>query len=147
MTSKGHLLLFMGLFSMLTVPPKLISGEGYVDVTVVPAPDHYVRYTSGNVIYVEGLVDGRWVGRYMRALIAERRNDPKDDLVSALIQAEDEKGALSEPELSSAISTIYTAAGTTTERFISSGLYLLLSHGEQWRALVEDRTLVAPALE
>ena len=67
MTSKGHFLLFMGLFSMLTVPPKLISGEGYVDVTVAPAPDHYVRYTSGNVIYVEGLVDGRWVGRYWTA--------------------------------------------------------------------------------
>jgi hypothetical protein len=97
--------------------------------------------------WAEALEAGRWVGRYMRALIAERRAQPKDDLVSALIAAEDEHGALSEPELSSAISTIYTAAGTTTERFISSGLFLLLSHRDQWQALVADRALVASALD
>jgi cytochrome P450 len=97
--------------------------------------------------WADALEAGRWVGRYMRALIAERRREPKDDLISALIAAEDERGALSEPELSSAISTIYTAAGTTTERFISSGLYLLLSHPEQWHALVDDRSLLGPALE
>ena len=95
----------------------------------------------------EALEAGRWVGRYVRALVAERRAAPREDLVSALIAAEDDKGALTEPELASAISTIYTAAGTTTERFISSGLFLLLSHPEQWRALVADRALIAPALE
>jgi hypothetical protein len=83
----------------------------------------------------------------MRALIAERRAAPRDDLISALIEAEDDRGALSDPELSSAISTIYTAAGTTTERFISSGLFLLLSNPDQWRALVTDRSLIGVALE
>jgi cytochrome P450 len=97
--------------------------------------------------WAAALEAGRWVGRYMRSLIAERRLNPRDDLVSALIVAEDAHGALSEPELSSALSTIYTAAGTTTERFISSGLYLLLSHRDQWRRLVEDRGLIAPAIE
>jgi hypothetical protein len=97
--------------------------------------------------WAEALEAGRWVGRYVRDLIAARRAPPRDDLVSALIAAEDERGALSDAELSSAISTIYTAAGTTTERMISSGLYLLLSHPEQWRSLVADRALVAPALE
>ena len=90
---------------------------------------------------------GRWVGRYIRDLIGQRRAEPRDDLISALIAAEDAKGALSEPELASALSTIYTAAGTTTERFISSGLYLLLSHPDQWRAMVADRSLVGPAIE
>jgi len=97
--------------------------------------------------WTAALEAGRWVGRYVRDLIGERRARPRDDLVSALIAAEDEHGALSEAELSSAISTIYTAAGTTTERFISSGLYLLLSHPEQWRALVADRTLIASAID
>jgi cytochrome P450 len=97
--------------------------------------------------WAEAVEAGRWVGRYMRALIAERRAAPRDDLVSALIAVEDAGGPLSEPELSSALSTIYTAAGTTTERFISSGLYLLLSHRDQWRAMVADRALVAPAIE
>lgn len=97
--------------------------------------------------WTQALEAGRWVGRYVRTLIGERRRQPRDDLISALIAAEDGQGALSEAELSSAISTIYTAAGTTTERFISSGLYLLLSHSDQWRAMVADRTLVAPAIE
>ena len=97
--------------------------------------------------WAEAVEAGRFVGRYMRDLIAERRATPRDDLVSALIAEEDAKGALSGPELSSALSTIYTAAGTTTERFISSGLYLLLSHPDQWRALVADRSLVAGAIE
>ena len=97
--------------------------------------------------WAEALEAGRWVGRYMRALIAERRAAPRDDLISALIAAEDDKGALSEAELSSAISTLYTAAGTTTERFISSGLYLLLAHPDQWRALVADRALIGGAMD
>ena len=97
--------------------------------------------------WAEAIEAGRWVGRYIRDLIGQRRAEPRDDLISALIAAEDADGALSEPELSSALSTIYTAAGTTTERFISSGLYLLLSLPEQWRALVADRALVGPAIE
>ena len=97
--------------------------------------------------WAEALEAGRFVGRYARDLIAKRREAPRDDLISALIAAEDERGALSDPELSSAISTIYTAAGTTTERMISSGLYLLLSHPDQWRALVGDRGLVGGAIE
>lgn len=100
-----------------------------------------------NEEWAEALEAGRWVGRYVRELIAARRAAPRDDLISALIAAEDARGALTDAELSSAISTIYTAAGTTTERMISSGLYLLLSHPDQWRALVADRSLLAPAVE
>jgi hypothetical protein len=97
--------------------------------------------------WTEAVEAGRFVGRYMRDLIAARRGEPRDDLVSALIAQEDGKGSLTGPELSSALSTIYTAAGTTTERMVSSGLYLLLSHADQWRALVADRSLVAGAIE
>ena len=98
--------------------------------------------------WAAALEAGRWVGRYVRDLITERRASPRDDLISARIAVAAESDAvISEPELASAISTIYTAAGTTTERFISSGLYLLLAHPDQWRRLVADRTLLAPAVE
>jgi hypothetical protein len=89
----------------------------------------------------------RWSGRYLRTLIAERRERPQADLISDLIAAEEQGGQLSDAELSSAISTIYNAAGTTTERYISSGLFLLLSHPEQWQALLDDRSLLPGALE
>lgn len=89
----------------------------------------------------------RWIGRYIKSLIAERRANPRDDLISGLIRAEENGDRLNEAEMSSAISTIYTAAGTTTERFISSGIYLLLSHKQQWRDLVADRRLMDSAIE
>jgi hypothetical protein len=97
--------------------------------------------------WAAALEAGRWVGRYVRDLIAARRAEPRDDLVSALIAEEAAGGRLSDGEMSSAISTIYTAAGTTTERFISSGLFLLLSHPHQWRALAQDPGMMAGAVE
>jgi alpha-galactosidase len=46
-------------------PPAL--GGGYTDVKVGAGAEHTIRYTSGNTIYVEGLIDGRRVGRYWTA--------------------------------------------------------------------------------
>ena len=40
---------------------------GYVNVSVLTDPAPLVRFTSGKHVYVEGLVDGRWVGRYWNA--------------------------------------------------------------------------------
>ena len=97
--------------------------------------------------WAKGLAASKWIGRYLRELIEERRQRPQDDLLSALIAVEEEGSRLSEPEMVSAISTIYTAAGTTTERMISSGLFILLSHPEQWAALKADRALIAGAVE
>lgn len=97
--------------------------------------------------WARGLEAGRWLGRYVNELIAARRAAPQDDLISALIAAEEEGSRLSVPEMVSAITTIYTAAGTTTERMISSGLYLLLKHPEQWQAVRDDRTLIPGAVE
>ncbi|MDO8289369.1 MAG: cytochrome P450 [Parvibaculum sp.] len=97
--------------------------------------------------WAEGIKSAKWIGRYIKDLIAERRANPQDDLITGLIRAEEDGEKLNETEMSSAISTIYTAAGTTTERFISSGLYILMKHPEQWQALVNDKTLMDGAIE
>jgi cytochrome P450 len=97
--------------------------------------------------WARGIAAGKWIGTYLRELVAQRRARAESDLISALIAEEQDGEKLSEPELLSALSTIYTAAGTTTERFISSGLFLLLSHREQWAALKRDRSLMPPALD
>lgn len=97
--------------------------------------------------WAKGLEAAKWLGRYTRELIEARRAAPQDDLISALIAAEENNSRLNEAEMSSAITTIYTAAGTTTERMISSGLYILLQHPEQWTALKADRALIPPAVD
>jgi cytochrome P450 len=97
--------------------------------------------------WAKGMDAARWLGRYVHELIAKRRAAPADDLISALIAVEEGGNRLNEAEMVSAITTIYTAAGTTTERMISSGLFILLSHPAQWAAVKAERSLVASAVE
>jgi cytochrome P450 len=97
--------------------------------------------------WTKGVGAGKWIGTYLRELVMQRRANLQPDLISALIVEEQDGERLSESELMSALSTIYTAAGTTTERFISSGMFLLLSHPDQWAALKRERALMPAALE
>jgi cytochrome P450 len=97
--------------------------------------------------WAKGIVAGEWIGTYLRELVAERRAHYEADLIGALIVEEQDGERLSEPELQSSLSTIYTAAGTTTERFISSGMFLLLAHPDQWAALRRERSLMPGALD
>lgn len=97
--------------------------------------------------WAAGLEAARWIGRYLRDLTAARRAAPAGDLVSALVEAEASGDQLSDAELVSALGTIYTAAGTTTERLISSGVFLLLSHPDQWEGLKAEPDRLPAALE
>lgn len=94
-----------------------------------------------------GVAAARWQGQYLKDLVEARRAEPADDLISHLIDAEEEGERLTAPEMMAAIATIFTAAGTTTERMISSGLYILLSNPDQFAALRDDRSLMEGALE
>ena len=63
-------------------------------------------------------------------LYAMRRDEPKDDLLSHLVQARDEHGQLSEGELITLFSTIF-GSGASTASIIASGLMELAKHPEQ----------------
>ena len=75
--------------------------------------------------------------RYVRHLIAERRANPQNDLVSALIQAEvegdarPERSALSEDELISMIILLLAAGHETTVNLIGNGTLALLRNPDQ----------------
>ena len=79
-----------------------------------------------------------WQLDVIRTVVDARRHEPRADLVSALVQAEERGETLTDDEILAALLTLYTAAGTTTERMISSGLLLLLRHPDQL-ALLRDR--------
>lgn len=97
--------------------------------------------------WAEALKGAKWQSSYMGDLIASRAREPREDLISALIQASEEDRKLTGGEVASAIMTIFTAAGTTTERMISSGAFLLLTHPEQLAALRADHSLMDNVLE
>ena len=98
-------------------------------------------------LHQRALVALDWQVDFMRKLLEAKREAPSDDLLTALVQAEEEGRQLTPDEAIAAIVTIFTAAGTTTERFVSSGLLLLLQHPEEFARLRTDRTLMPTALE
>jgi pimeloyl-[acyl-carrier protein] synthase len=84
---------------------------------------------------------------YFRSLIATRRKDPKPDLLSALIAAEEEGNKLSEGELVSTCMLLLIAGHETTVNLIGNGLLALLQHPDQLRALRDDPELIQTGVE
>jgi cytochrome P450 len=82
---------------------------------------------------------------YMAGLIEERRRQPREDLLSALVAAEG--GALSETELLNSCITLLVAGHETTTSLIGNGIYTLLRHADQWQLLQNDRSLLTSAIE
>lgn len=80
---------------------------------------------------------------YFRDLAEQRRTEPGDDLLSALVHAEDEGDRLSTAELQSLVATLYSAGHRTTRDLVGNGIDLVLRSGhrlDEWPApvLVEE---------
>jgi len=84
---------------------------------------------------------------YMSGLISQRRSEPTDDLLSALVAARDDEDKLSEQELVSLGVVLLAAGHETTANQFGCHMYLLLSQPEHWHQLVADPELVPRAVE
>lgn len=80
-------------------------------------------------------------------LIAKRRAEPRDDLISALIAAEDQGNQLSEEELLATCSLLLIAGHETTVNLIGNGVLALLRNPGQLQLLRDDPSLVKTAVE
>jgi cytochrome P450 PksS len=85
--------------------------------------------------------------RYIRRLIATRRADPGDDLVSALVQAEESGAQLSDDELVAMVFLLLIAGHETTVNLIGNGVLALLDHPDRRDRLRDDPALIKPAVE
>lgn len=85
--------------------------------------------------------------RFVRRLIAARRAKPGDDLVSALIAAQEGGATLSEDELLSMIILLLTAGHETTTNLIGNGVAVLLEHPAEAERLIAEPALVDSAVE
>lgn len=87
--------------------------------------------------------------RFMRDLIAERKERPTDDVLSLLVHAETDDGepALSEGELIGLASVTLTAGTDTTGGLIGRMFYELLEDHSRWDEVLADRELITPAVE
>lgn len=84
---------------------------------------------------------------YLRETIQQRRREPRDDLISAMIQAQEDRDALSDAELLANSNLLLVAGHETTTNLIGNGLLALLRHPDQLERLRGEPELIEPAVE
>jgi cytochrome P450 len=84
---------------------------------------------------------------YLRDLARQRRATPQDDLMTALVMAEETGDRLTEDELISTCVLLLNAGHEATVNVIGNGLFALFQHPDQLQSLKNDPALVESAVE
>lgn len=124
----------------------------------VPAGDR--AWFRPQVIAIGGVLDGhdpqklaaadeaaRQLNGYFADLIARRRVEPEDDLVSILARAWEDEPGLDETQLLSTLVLLFNAGFETTTHLLGNGMSILLDHPGSVRLLHDDPGLAAAFVE
>ncbi|MFC5182613.1 cytochrome P450 [Actinomadura harenae] len=84
---------------------------------------------------------------YLSELIARRRVEPSDDLLSELVRARDENGGLTEPELLDLGVGLLVAGYETTANQLTTIVHTLLTRRDLWDRLVASPALLPTAVD
>ncbi len=84
---------------------------------------------------------------YVRSLVAQRRREPGDDLLSALIEIEEAGERLSTDELIMLAEAVLMAGTDTTRNQLACCIALLTAHRDQWERFVEQPQLAPRVVE
>ena len=103
-------------------------------VSDIPAPEVFHAHATA-------------MARYFMALLAAKRQQPRDDLLSALLAARDDEDRLSENELVSMAFLLLVAGHETTVNLIASGVLALLLNPAELARLRADPSLTSSAVE
>ena len=106
-----------------------------VEPILTPAQVEGVRRATGELF------------AYFETIVEARRHEPRDDLVSALLAAEEEGDRLSREELLSTMLLILVAGNETTRNLIGNGMMALLRHPDQLKRLRDNPELLEPAVD
>jgi cytochrome P450 len=95
----------------------------------------------------DSLDAGAGLRDYLHGLIARRRSQPGDDLLSALVAVNESGDQLTEEEIVSTCVLLLVAGHETTVNLIGNAILAMLRDGGQWRALGADPTRAAAIVE
>jgi cytochrome P450 len=84
---------------------------------------------------------------YLQQLFTERQQNPRDDLITALVQAEQSGDRLTGMELSSMVALLLVTGHETTVNLIGNGVLALLQHPKQLARLLSQPELIDAAIE
>lgn len=90
---------------------------------------------------------GRKLGVYFAGMMAARRQAPRDDLITRLVETEIEGEKLPDEILIAFLRQLMNAAGDTTYRGTCVLLTALLENPDQFEAVRADRSLIAPTID
>lgn len=117
--------------------------------------DEVRKYADLLVVREDGLRDvpaagfeaAGWLFTYYAQLIADRKANPSDDLVSALITAEDEGQRMTDSELTAFLFLMVVAGNETTTKLLGNAVANISRHPDQRAAVFGDPSLVEPWIE
>jgi cytochrome P450 len=88
--------------------------------------------------FQERLKAGRWLRGYLADLVEERRSTPREDLISALIAAEEDGDQLTTDEIVATCNLLLIAGHETTVNLIANAILAMLRHPPRWAALASN---------
>jgi cytochrome P450 len=109
--------------------------------------DAIAAQTTDPGIDLDPLVATGQLFEYFTKLIAARRVEPRNDLLSALVEAEVEGEKLTEEELLSFSFLLLIAGNETTRNLVALGTLALIAHPDQHRMVIDDPGLIPCAVE
>ena len=83
---------------------------------------------------------------FFEGIIEERRRQPKDDMITALLNAEEEGDKLTHKEVLGTLVLLLVAGNETTRNLIGNGMRALLKHPGQLQKLRDNPDLLDPAI-
>ncbi len=108
----------------------------------------FLEISGGTKLQMAGkLINMFQMYRFFKGLIKLRRQDPQDDLVTALVQAEQDGDRLNEDELIAMIFILLLAGHETTVNLIGNGTLALLENRDQLHKLQQHPELMDSAVE
>ena len=133
---------------LLGVPLEDEPRFSHASALLAQSLDPFITFTGGvPEDFEERLAAGRWLREYLHGLIDQRRGQPRDDLISALIAAEEDGDQLTEDEIIATCNLLLVAGHETTVNLIANAAQALLRHPSQWRALAADPSRVSAVIE
>ena len=93
------------------------------------------------------LADLTAMGAYIAGVIADRRTNPGDDLVTRLVQVETDGKGLDNDDILSIVNQLLVGGNETTTSLITNCIWRLLQQPELYQRVVEDPSLVNRAIE
>jgi cytochrome P450 len=150
-----------GSFELIDEFAYLVPVKVICELLGVPPEDHEV-FRENSRILTRGLdpdfmvsaedrtnmlAAGQVMETYFEQLIGERTRDPGDDMLSALIQVEQEGEKLTHQELRTTLGLLLIAGHETTVNLIGNGILQLSRHPDEYRKLREDPSLARGVVE